>query len=53
MQFDASRRGKKMLNCSRDKFEGMYRSGDGGGGPAICDPGSELPLGGSARVVGG
>ena len=34
-QFDASRRGKKMLNFSRDKNEGTYRSGEGGGGPAM------------------
>ena len=38
----------------------MYRSGDGGGGPAICDPASELLLGGrrereesSARIING
>ena len=33
--FDASRRGKKMLKYSRDKNEGTYRSGEGGGGPAM------------------
>ena len=35
VKFDASQRGKKMLNSSRDKNEGMYRSGEGGGGPAM------------------
>ena len=35
VQFDANRRGKKMLNSSRDKKEGMYRSGEGAGGPAM------------------
>ena len=54
---DASRRGKKMLNSSRDKNEGTYRSGDGGGGP-LYDPGSELPNTGrqgesSARIIKG
>ena len=34
----ASRRGKKMLNCSRDNNEGTYRSGEGGGGPAMRTP---------------
>ena len=34
-QFDASRRGKKMLDSSRDKNEGLYRSGEGGVGPAM------------------
>ena len=33
IQFDASRRGKKTLNYSRDKHEGTYRRGEGGGGP--------------------
>ena len=34
-KFDASRRGKKMLNSSRDKNEGVsYRRGEGGEGPA-------------------
>ena len=62
-----------MLTSSRDKNEGTCRSGEGGGGPAmchaikmkaraevgrgeedpLCDPGSELLLGGSARVVRG
>ena len=35
MQFDASRRGKKILNSSRDKTVGTFRSGEGGGGPAM------------------
>ena len=30
-----------MLNYSRDRNEGMYRSGEGEEGP-LCDPGSEL-----------
>ena len=34
-QLDANRRGKKMLNSSRDRTEGTYRSGEGGGGPAM------------------
>ena len=39
-----------MLNYSRDKNEGTYRSGRGEEGP-LYGPGSELLLGGSARVV--
>ena len=43
-----------MLKSSRDKDEGVYRSGEGGGaGAALCDPVSELLLGGRARVVQG
>ena len=53
IQFEASRRGKKMSNSSREKNEGTYRSGNGGGESPLCDPGSELLLGGSARVVRG
>ena len=34
-QFDASRRGKKTLNYSRDKNQGAYRSVEEGGGPAM------------------
>ena len=30
-----ARRGEKMLNSSRDKNSGRYRSGDGGEEPAI------------------
>ena len=30
-----------MLSSSRNKNEGTYRGGEGGGGP-LCDPGSEL-----------
>ena len=41
VQFDASRRGEKMLNYYRDKNESAYRSGKGGDDP-LCDPGSEL-----------
>ena len=41
----------KTLNSSRDENGGTYRSGDGGGGPALCDPESELLLGGRARVM--
>ena len=33
IQFDASPRGKTMLNSSREKNEGTYRRGEGGGGP--------------------
>ena len=35
IQFEPSRRGKKMLNYSRHKNEGTYRSGEGGGGRAM------------------
>ena len=50
----ASRKGKKMLTSSRDKNEGTQRTvvGRGEEGP-LCEPGSELLQGGSARVVGG
>ena len=48
-----------MLNNSRDKNEGTYRIGKARTvlgreeeGP-LCNPGSELLLGGSARVVQG
>lgn len=47
-----------MLNYSREKNEGAYRSRDGGEGP-LCeegplrDPGSEILLGGTATVVQG
>ena len=33
MQLDASRRGKKVLDYSRDENEGAYRSGEGGEEP--------------------
>ena len=33
--FDASRRGKKLLNSSTDKNEGTYRSGEGREEPAM------------------
>ena len=50
---DASRRGKKMLTSSRDKNEGTYDTvrgvGRGEEAPPLCDPRSELLLGGSAR----
>ena len=39
-----------MLNYFRDKNEGTHCGGEGEKGP-LCDPGSELLLGGSARVV--
>ena len=52
-QFDANQRGKKMLSSSRDKNKGAYRSGVWGEKGPLCDPGSELRLGGSARVVQG
>ena len=39
-----------MPSYSRDKNEGTHRSGEEGGGP-LCDPGSELLLGGRARRV--
>ena len=42
-----------MLNSCRDKIGGTYRSGEGGEKGPLCDPGSELLLGGSARVVRG
>ena len=42
-----------MLNYYRNKNKGTYRSGEGGEMPAICDPVSELLLGGRARVVRG
>ena len=32
---DVSRRGKKMLNSSRDRNEGTYRSREGGEGSAM------------------
>ena len=38
-----------MLNRPRSKQEGTYRSGERGGGRLLCDPGSELVLGGSGR----
>ena len=41
-----------MLFFSRDKNEGTYRSGEGEESP-LCDPGSELLLGGKARAVRG
>ena len=41
-----------MLNFWRDNNEGTRRSGEGEEGP-VCDPGSELLLGGSARAVRG
>ena len=44
-----------MSTSSRDKNEGTQHGvvvGMGKEGP-LCDPGSELLLGGSARVVGG
>ena len=39
-----------MLNS---KNEGTYRSGEGGGEGPLRDPGSELILGGNARVLRG
>ena len=41
-----------MLTSSRDKNEGTCGSGEGGEGP-LCDPGSEILLGGSAIVAPG
>ena len=41
-----------MLSSSRDKNEARTVMGRGEEGP-LCDPGSELLLGGSARVVRG
>ena len=35
LQFDVSRRGKKMLSYFRDKNKGAYRSGEEGGGLAM------------------
>ena len=52
-QFDASRRGKEKLTSFRDKktkARAMGRMGEEG---PLCDPGSELLLGGSARVARG
>ena len=31
-----------MLNCSRDKKEGTYRSGEREEKGSLCDPGSKL-----------
>ena len=42
--------GEKMGKYSRDENEGTYRSEEGEGG-LLCDPGSELLLGGNTRVV--
>ena len=36
-----------------DDNEGTCRSGEGGGGGPLCDPGTESILGGRARVVRG
>ena len=45
---DASPQGKKMLNSSHDKNEGMHRSVEGGRSARhLCDPESELRKGGS------
>ena len=44
---DASRRGKTTLYFFSDKNHGSHRSGEAGGGRLLCDPGSELLLGGS------
>ena len=44
---------QEMLKYSRIKNEGTYRSGAGGGESPLCDPGSELLLGGGAGVVRG
>ena len=52
-QFDTGRQGKKPLNYFHDEHEGTYRSGYSGGEGPPCDPGSELLLGGRARVVRG
>ena len=41
-----------MLNYSRDKMKARTVVRRGGEGP-LCDPGSELLLGGIARVVRG
>ena len=51
--FDANRRGKKDLKSSRDKNPGRepYVVGRGKE-PAICDPGSELRLGGREKRRG-
>ena len=43
--FDTSRRGKKGMTSSRDQNEGAYLIGEGGEGPLLGDPGSELRLG--------
>ena len=40
----ASRRGKKVLNCSRDKNGGVYRSGEGGKKRLLGGPGPESRL---------
>ena len=45
IKFDGSRRGKKLLNSSREKHEGAYRSREGGGRGLLCGPGSEGRLG--------
>ena len=46
------RKGEKMMTSFRDKIEGTCRSGEGGKG-LLCDPGTKLILGESARVVRG
>ena len=51
VKFDANRRGKKILNYPRDKVKASTVVERGGEESALCDPGSELLLGGSARVV--
>lgn len=34
-QFNVNQQGKQMLNTCRDIYESMYRSGEGGGMPAM------------------
>ena len=54
MQFDASRRAKKMLHSSRDKNEGTYRIVGREEEGSLRHPGFELLLlGRSARVARG
>ena len=38
-----------MTNFPRDKKEGTYRGEEGGEEGPLCDPGSELLLGGGTR----
>ena len=53
IQFDAGRRGRKMLNSSRDNNEGTYRVVWRGERGPLCDPESDILLGGSTVVVRG
>ena len=51
-RFDASRRGKKELKCSRDKNARHEPAVGRGERSLLCDPGSELLLGGRRNKKG-